>query len=70
VPDPQSKLPNFIDRQDIETVDVIGGLSLDVELGDVGLGGELAGQDHLHRDDSVETAAMRLLFISSVLQRQ
>ena len=47
-------LADLVDRHDARMVEVRGGLGLDVEPLDVGLGGELAGEDHLERDGAVE----------------
>ena len=47
-------LADLVDRHDVGVVEVGGRLGLDVEPLDVGLGGELAGQDHLQGDRPVE----------------
>ena len=47
-------LADLVDRHDARVVEVGGGLGLGVEPPDVGLVGELAGEDHLERDGPVE----------------
>ena len=47
-------LADLVDRHDARMVEVGGGLGLGVEPLDVGLVGELAGEDHLERDRPVE----------------
>ena len=47
-------LADLVDRHDARMVEVGGGLGLGVEPPDVGLVGELAGEDHLERDGPVE----------------
>ena len=47
-------LADLEDRHDPRMVEVGGGLGLGVEAFDVGLVGELAGEDHLERDGPVE----------------
>ena len=47
-------LTHLEDRDDPRVVEVGGRLGLDVEAFDIGLGGELAGEDHLQRDGAVE----------------
>ena len=47
-------LADLEDRHDAWMVEVGGGLGLGVEAFDVGLVGELAGEDHLERDGPVQ----------------
>ena len=47
-------LADLVDRHDARMVEVGGRLGLGVEPLDVGLVGELAGEDHLERDGPVE----------------
>ncbi len=53
-------LADLVDRHDTGVVEVGGGLGLDAEAADVGLAGELAGEDHLERDRPVEAGLPRL----------
>ena len=47
-------LADLVDRHDAGMVEVGGGLGLGVEPLDVGLVGELAGEDHLERDGPIQ----------------
>jgi hypothetical protein len=53
-------LADLINWHDAWMVEVGGGFGLDVEPPDVGLVGELAGEDHLQRDGPIESHLPRL----------
>ena len=53
-------LPDLEDRDDAGMVEVGGRLGLGVEAFDVGVVGELTGEDHLERDRPIEAHLPRL----------